>query len=129
MNYRKYFLQITLVTLFILLIGSSYLRFIYNQDYMVTYEGDCNPISESCFIGCEDEDCTSKYYYKNIYKHASILYEQCGADITDCTEAQLCLENELGSCYFKYCEVGTDEGCATIKPSELDDVNTVEMNK
>lgn len=96
-----------------LFIGSSYVRFILNHDYMVVYEGQCDPTNESCFVGCNDENCISTYMYKNIYKKASNVLQQCGPDVTDCPKAQVCLESENAQdCYFEYCDPNSNEDCA-----------------
>ncbi len=135
MNFRNNYLTIILTTLFVLLVGSSYLRFVHNYDYQVTYEGDCDPLTESCFVGCEDEECTSEYYYKNVYKSASALYEQCGDNITDCEAAQVCLEAEGDTCFFEYCipdegecAVVESEGQATFKENLDELTNDSETN-
>lgn len=120
--FQNNFLSLILTILFVLLAASSYLRFVHNYDYMVTYEADCNPATESCFVGCEDEECTSKYYYKYIYKYAANLYQQCGIDITDCSDAQICLPTEQDMCYFKYCDPAIDE-CSFNEAVSLDTEN------
>ncbi|MEZ4195541.1 MAG: hypothetical protein R3B53_04100 [Candidatus Paceibacterota bacterium] len=83
---------------------------------MVTYEADCNPDEQSCFIGCLDDECTEEYYYYNITKEASNLNKQCGKDITDCENAYICLEDDQDSCVITYCqpELG-DLECAHYK--------------
>ena len=84
MKFRENILVYTLVPLIILLIGASYMRFIVTHDYMVAYEGECDPSLNTCFVGCIDNECTSEYYYTKVQKYAPDLYKQCGSDITDC---------------------------------------------
>jgi hypothetical protein len=83
---------------------------------MVRYERDCDPATESCFLGCDDDECTSKYTYKYIYKHAANIFRECGADITDCPAAQVCSESEIDrTCRFEYCDPLSEDECAESK--------------
>jgi hypothetical protein len=108
--FRKniFLLLLILLTVFVVII--SYNRFIVNHDYIVYYEGECNPQSESCFIGCEDDECIEEYYYFEIEKNAHDLYEQCGNDFIDCDNAYLCLPTDQ-YCSVKYCDLEVDNEC------------------
>jgi len=102
----------------IIIIGTiSYYRFIVNHDYIVEYEGVCDPYTEECFVGCEDEECTQEYYYSNMHKYASDLYTQCGKDITDCEAASMCLPNDQ-ECSIIYCNENTKDNICEILTEE-----------
>ncbi len=105
----KNFFIISLSFFLILFVSVSYFRFIYHKDFEVTYESICNPISESCFIGCEDEECTQTYPYKYMRKHATDITNYCNDDISTCAAAQYCT-NKDRICEIKYCDEGS-EGC------------------
>jgi hypothetical protein len=77
------------------------------MDYKVGYEGVCDPTTQKCFIGCEDDECSAEYFYSKMQKHATNLLTQCGNDITDCELANECQENEQG-CSITYCEEEKD---------------------
>ncbi len=115
MKFRSNILSYTLIPLFILLVGSSYFRFIVVNDYMVGYESDCDPVTSVCFIGCENDECTEVHYYKKIHKYAPNLLNQCGEDITGCENANTCLKQKDDRCSIIYCDekVSGDE-CETI---------------
>jgi hypothetical protein len=100
-------LSYVLVPTIIVLIFISYFRFVVYRDYIVEYERECNPATEDCFIGCEDDACTEEYYYSLMTKYASDLYSECGADITDCEEAQICLPDDR-ECSITYCDTDVD---------------------
>ena len=108
-NFHFYILAF-LVTLFIV---ASYYRFVVKQDYVVGYEGACDPIVESCFIGCEDDDCTEEYYYSKMQKYAPDLYAECGESIIECELASICLPEDR-NCSIIYCDAETDDSCETL---------------
>jgi hypothetical protein len=105
--FSEYWFRTILIVFSILFIGASYVRFIISHDYMVAYEGTCDEYTEGCFIGCEDEECTAQYYYTKMQKYAPTLGEQCGKDITDCENANYCLEGEE-KCTVTYCDAEID---------------------
>jgi hypothetical protein len=111
MSFKENTLKYILIPLLVMLIASSYVRFILLKDYSVAYEGVCDPAQFSCFIGCEDDECTQPYYYSNVVKYAPDLYEQCGIDITDCEKASVCLAEDDTNCKITYCDPtdGTQE--------------------
>lgn len=113
MNFSKHPLLYTLFPLCVLAIGFSFFRFMVAGNYMVSYEGECDPATHSCFTGCEDEGCTTVYYYSQVEKSASDVLAQCGPDITDCVEASVCLPSGM-DCSVTYCSaesVSEGEAC------------------
>lgn len=85
---------------------------------MVEYEGICDPVTEKCFIGCEDDECTIEYYYSEIVKYAPDLQRECGNDITDCEAANICLPNDR-ECLVTYCDSETDGDVCSSPNEEL----------
>ena len=103
-----------LVLFIIIAAYMSYDRFIVRGDYLVSYEGTCDPLKENCFIGCNDDACTDTYYYRVMEKYAPDLEAECGKDITDCETANRCLPSDT-LCTIKYCTQGSDRGeCETL---------------
>ncbi len=99
----------------------SYNRFLIKNDYMVGYEGECDPSFESCFVGCEDDECTQEYYYTEVQKYAPDLYKECGKDITDCDAANICLPED-NNCSVTYCNPETaneDEACSDLINTDI----------
>lgn len=120
-----------IIVLSIISIGVvSYYRFIVNNDYIVSYEGSCDPVTENCFKGCEDETCTEEYYYTNVQKYAADLYAQCGGDITECEAAAMCFSGDR-NCTVEYCDLEKDgELCETItEVPEISESATSEPEK
>lgn len=118
MHFKRHLFLYTFVPLIVFLALFSYHRFIQNNDYLVTYEGACDEGTQSCFIGCEDEECTEEYYYSEITKYAADVYEQCGSDITDCEESNVCLASDR-ECSIEYCDPEIDaEACEHIDAIE-----------
>lgn len=103
-NFRNHFFLYVIVTLIFIVGVFSYYRFMIKQDYMVGYEGVCDPATNTnkCFEGCNDDACTEKYYYSKMVKYAPDLYKECGEDITDCESASSCLPGDQG-CSVTYC--------------------------
>lgn len=101
---KKHFLLYTVVPLLILTIGASYYRFMVSYDYLVRYEGVCDPYVQSCHLYCEDEACTEPFYYTWITRSAATLNELCtGGDVTECAAADACLANET-HCSIEFCD-------------------------
>jgi len=96
------------VVLIVLSTSASYHRFIVLQDYLVAYEGECDPYTQVCFIGCEDDECISEYYYSQMEKYAPNVFEQCGKDITDCEKAYVCLSEDGEKCSITFCNPEVD---------------------
>lgn len=97
------FLPLVAIVIFI-----SYNRFFLKQDYIITYEGSCDPFIEECFVGCEDDACDEKYFYTKIIKYAPDLYNNCGDDITNCESANICLPEDE-KCSITYCNSETTD--------------------
>lgn len=114
--YKKNFLLFSLIPLLILVGCTSYFRFVVQHDYIVSFEGDCDPLEASCYIGCEDDECTEEYYYTVIERNAADLYNQCGPDITDCDEAYECGTDI--SCSVSYCDPSEEEEDTCLSVTE-----------
>lgn len=110
---NNFFLLILLFAV-IVVVFLSYNRFIVRHDYIVGYEGVCDPATEKCFVGVDDTS-GEEYYYTKMQKYEPDLYAECGADITDCKEASVCLPNDR-DCSITYCDKKTkteDEECVS----------------
>ena len=61
--HNHFFLYIIVTLIFIVGIF-SYHRFMVRHDYVVGYEGVCDPAinSNKCFEGCDDDACNCEYY-------------------------------------------------------------------
>lgn len=103
---------------FIILSGSvSYYRFLVKHDYVVSYEGACDPTQKRCFIGCKDDECTKTYYYSHMQKYAPDLYAECGENVIGCEAANACLSSDR-NCSVVYCESNGYEGeCSGFVPT------------
>lgn len=126
-HFRKNFFFYIITSLIIVVGVISYSRLFINQDYLVEYEGECDPITENCFVGCEDDECTEEYYYTKIIKYAPDLNQQCGKDITDCESANICLSDDR-ECSVTYCDIETDKEICELITREQDMQNANEEN-
>jgi len=117
-TFQKNMLAFIFVPLGVFLVLSSFYRFVVSRDYMVSYEASCDPQQHSCFVGCEDDACSEEYFYAKAEKHAVNLYAQCGPDITDCDEANRCLDENDSRCSILYCVEADGDTCAAAMPSE-----------
>jgi hypothetical protein len=115
-NFRNNFFSFILILIIIIIGVISYFRFIVRHDYLVGYEGECDPTAESCFIGCNDDTCTEEYYYTKMQKYAPDLYAECGKDITDCEAADVCLPEDQ-KCSVTYCDSEIDgfDACTVVE--------------
>lgn len=104
------FLWYAITLLLVFTLGASYVRFMVQQDYVVSYEVECNPETDSCYVGCANDDCTEEYYYAVMSRHNNTVQSLCGLDVTDCEAAQTCSVNE-SRCAIEYC-AGPD--CSTL---------------
>ena len=119
MKFKEHFLTYTLVPLVVLMIGASYMRFMVIQDYVVAYEGDCDPIVNDCFVGCDNEDCTEEYYYSIVTRHTSDIRNLCGVDISDCETTNTCTVDE-SECFITHCDFESEgDVCDTLDSSSL----------
>lgn len=97
-------LSCVLVLLLVFLVCASYYRFMVVHDYLVSYQGTCDPALNSCFVQCNDDACTDKEYYDNVQKYEPDIYAECGKDITDCAAARQCLPQDGQKCSITYCD-------------------------
>lgn len=113
-HFRKHFFSYILIIAILANVGFSYYRFIIKHDYLVGYEGTCDPKIEKCFTGCTDDACTENYYYSQMRKYEPDLFAECGADITDCETASICLPSDR-RCSITYCntEIDGSDACYT----------------
>ncbi|MFZ3011634.1 MAG: hypothetical protein WA060_01390 [Minisyncoccia bacterium] len=102
-NFLFYILSISVIVIGVI----TYYRFMVNHDYIVGYEGECDPATAQCFMGCEDDACTEEYYYSLMQKYAVDLRKECGNDITDCETANICLPEDR-FCSITYCDAEMD---------------------
>lgn len=116
---RKHFFSYSLVVLLILAVSASYYRFVVTKDYIVSYEGDCNPYSQNCFEFCEDEECAEPFYYSVIERNAAEISQLCGNDVTECEEAFFCPDT-VSYCTITYCDptLNVDE-CELLTESDF----------
>lgn len=122
---RKHLLSVVLVPALIAVSFVSYNRFVTQHDYMVTYEKDCDPAAESCYVGCVDEACEEQYTYALIEKHAADVYAQCGPDISDCEDAFTCTDSDT-ACSITYCDAETEaDACAPTDTTDSNDSETL----
>jgi hypothetical protein len=110
MNFKKNVLLYTLIPLTILLVLTSYYRFVVLEDYTVAYEADCDPQTQICFSYCEDNDCKEPYYFAKIKRYAKTLNEICGDDVSNCEAASQCQRNEL-DCNISFCDATSNDNC------------------
>jgi len=123
MHIRRHILLYTLLPLMMLSGAASFYRFVVANDYIVEYEGECDPATESCFEGCEDDECTEHYPYKHMSKYASDLRAECGPDITECEMASVCLPGDE-ACSVEYCDpdaLGEDEYCFVAEEPSIEE--------
>lgn len=115
---KKHLLIYITIPLLVLAIAGSYYRAMVSYDYIVEYEGFCDPYTESCFVYCEDDECADPFYYTWMTKKASVVVDQCGkGDINECDVAFECSEDEV-ACEKIYCEPGLDEDCEYLTESD-----------
>lgn len=107
MSIIRNFFPYIIVALLILLACGSYYRFMVLNDYIVSYEGECDPYAESCFVGCEDDECSAEYYYSIIERHADEVLKLCGTNVLECEAAFECQEN-VDLCAITYCDPQAD---------------------
>lgn len=98
----------------VVLLISLFYRFHVQQDYLVSYEGDCDPVTQSCFVYCETEECSDPFYYSIIERNADRLSNICGDDVTACAEAYSCSNDTSCSVYFCDIEIDGSDACESI---------------
>lgn len=112
MPHGTHILTYTLIPLLIIVAAVSYVRFMIADAYLVSYEGPCDPVSQSCFVGCDDDECTSEYYYSEVTREATAVAALCGTDVTECDAAFICSSSET-ACSITYCdpEIDGEDSC------------------
>jgi hypothetical protein len=129
MKFREHAFLYVLVLLILIGAGYSYFRFMVEHDYVVGYEGACDPAAQNCFVGCNNDDedvstCTDTYDYAKMQKYAVDLYAECGPDITDCADANVCLPQDR-KCSVTYCDASdTDDTCSSAEAPSASDNDT-----
>lgn len=121
MSVTRHLLVYVLLPVCVLAIAISFYRFMVAGDYVVEYEGECDPITESCFVGCEDEECSEIYYYSWVHKMAIDVQAQCGPNVLECPAANVCLPTDT-NCSITYCSPDTlleDETCEDLEASSV----------
>jgi len=78
------------------------------HDYIVGYQGSCDPATGKCFKSCEDDACTKIDYYSEMQKYEPDLFRECGKDITNCEAANTCLTGDR-KCSVTYCNKKTSD--------------------
>jgi hypothetical protein len=112
----KHILTVILTPAIVLTVAACFFRFFVLEDYLIAYEGDCDPETQSCYVWCEDsEDSSSCFYYSVIERHASEIAEKCDLDVSECDAAYVCQE-DVEICSLSYCDPYIDgaESCDTI---------------
>lgn len=116
---KQHILLYVLGPLLILTVGASYYRYMVSYDYLVRYEGDCDPYTEICFQYCEDESCNDPSYYTWITREASVIKANCVEnDVTLCEFAYTCEAGEE-NCTITHCDTASDtDECEFLEESD-----------
>jgi len=112
-NFKEHIFFFILASLIIAIGLVSYYRFMVKHDYMVGYEGACDPVIEKCFMGYDGDE---QYFYSD-------LYRECGKDITDCEAASVCLKNDR-KCSITYCDKEIDGDVCKISVENIDNIQS-----
>jgi hypothetical protein len=107
---------------------ASFIRFFVNRDYIVSYEGSCEPQIATCFSGCKNDDCTDTYYFAKVQKYGEDLYTECGDGITSCQQANICLLTDR-ECSVTYCDAKIDGDACAKAETEADFNSEFPLNK
>jgi len=114
MHFQNHILVYVLLPLLVLTIGATFYRAVILHDYNVSYEGSCDSVVESCFVGCEDDECTQEYFYTIIKRYAPNLIANCGDNMGNCEAANICPLDET-DCEITFCDPNLDiRMCDTI---------------
>lgn len=113
---RNHILSTILTFVFVLISAASFYKFYIREDYVVAYEGSCDPAQSSCFVACSDESCAEKIYFSKHKKYKADLYKECGEDITNCAAADFCTPTDR-ECSIEYCtqenvDIANNETCS-----------------
>jgi hypothetical protein len=113
--FREHFFFYILLLLIVVASIASYYRVFVTNDYIVGYQGTCDPATGKCFMSCSDDACANPTYYSEMRKYEPDLYKECGPDITNCDAANVCLPTDR-KCSITYCNKSTsdkDDPCQT----------------
>lgn len=125
----NHFFFIMLLVLLLAAVSASYARFLMSYEYLVRYEGPCDPYAQSCFRYCEDEACSEPFYYSTIERSAAVVRQLCGETVLGCTDAETCLAGE-DECRVIYCEQATNgDACETLTEVDAPIVGTPESQR
>ena len=123
-HFRDHFFSYILVLFIIIVFFLSFYRFMIKHDYIVGYQGSCDPATGKCFMSCDDDTCTKPDYYSEIQKYEPDLYKECGKDITNCDAASVCLPTDR-KCSITYCNKSTSDNDNTCQtPLDTTQSNT-----
>jgi len=107
LNYVKlHYYALIICAMALLFVCATIYRFNIQQNYLVAFESDCDPETQSCFVYCENDDCNDPFFYSVIEREAAQLHEMCGADVTVCDAAYSC--NNDTTCKNLFCDPSTD---------------------
>jgi hypothetical protein len=123
-HFKNYLLVYTITPLLVLTLSASYYRFLISEEYTLAYEGNCDPYTQTCFVGCNDEDCTDIYYYSYIARSAATLSSVCGDSIESCVNAHFCTPGEQ-NCTVTFCDPRAGDVCEELSISDRDEVPNV----
>jgi hypothetical protein len=126
-NFREYFFYYFLLGSLLIVGVLSYFHFVIKSDYVVYYEGECDPAIESCFVGCEDDGCTEEYFYSKVQKYAPDVIRECGEYITECAKANICLSTDQ-ECSITYCDPETDGSDCSLPTVEENNISSVDAD-
>ena len=135
---RKNFFTIAIIALMVVTVSACLTRFLILKDYDVTYEVECDPYTEQCYVSCEDDVCEEVRYYKYITTHATELFDLCGPDISECESASVCIDGQIDcevtlcSPQFEECDDLTwaDQEINLGEASKVDEVeDVIEINE
>ncbi|MEI6022715.1 MAG: hypothetical protein WCQ32_02655 [bacterium] len=113
---RNHTLSTILICLIFIISIISFYKFFIKGDYVVAYNGTCDPQYNKCFTVCSDDQCTTKTYFSKIQKYKPDLYKECGNDITNCDAANSCITGDR-KCSITYCsdsaiDIANNETCS-----------------
>lgn len=131
---KHYFLYTILLLLFLSVLASTY-RFSIIHDYTIYDEFECDPSTDSCFLYCEDEECSEPWYYVEVERDAGNLLQFCNGNlITGYTESEdpeispepifcdalyECQPDEF-PCELTYCDPAIHENCANFTTNQTE---------
>jgi hypothetical protein len=115
---KKHPVSTALIFVFLLISYFSFYKFFIKEDYIVAYDGACDPSISSCFTICSDDSCLEKIYFSKHKKYKPDLYKECGEDITDCEAANFCAPTDR-YCSIEYCtseniDIANSESCSNF---------------